>query len=381
LSSKPEFAKTSSVTEAQPSSADNVQSTGTESNTSDFVLVLESDDDNTNNTSSLSNSNSSSSTTSSISADPTVSISFTESTQYSESSETVLKESVKVNVSSETDRVTESPNTPLAPSNPNSVEFLDTRDNNESVIVNASNNISKATPHEGTEETDTFAASTDTIVDSSFTTQITIQEEVLAPSTTDISSSPSSTVPEHTLESSTIMSTPQVESPIPDTPKNNTTQDSKETTATSTSTPISQEQKPTPTPPQSPPPSIKDAFNYASFDCGSLILSTSENTQNPTSILFTSKDTYMLQDCATNPRFVVVELCERVLVSGIQIANLEWFSCVFREFRVWVRERWPAVARGNEAGGSSGSAENDGWLSLGIYSGMNVRSMQVKYIY
>lgn len=44
--------------------------------------------------------------------------------------------------------------------------------------------------------------------------------------------------------------------------------------------------------------SKSNRFNYASFDCGSLILSTNREAKDATNILVTSKDLYMLNQCS-----------------------------------------------------------------------------------
>ena len=42
-------------------------------------------------------------------------------------------------------------------------------------------------------------------------------------------------------------------------------------------------------------------------------------------ILNESKDKYMLNECSAN-KYVIIELCEEIDVSSIEIANFEFFS-------------------------------------------------------
>ncbi|KAJ3119115.1 hypothetical protein HDU96_000030 [Phlyctochytrium bullatum] len=113
--------------------------------------------------------------------------------------------------------------------------------------------------------------------------------------------------------------------------------------------------------------SLKERFNYASFDCGALILSVSPGTSSASSILRSNKDQYMLSKCvpksqgAHASRYVTVELCDNILIEVIALANFEYFSSNFREFKVLVSEKYPP---------------KDNWKSLGTFLASNVRGVQ-----
>ncbi|KAJ8323484.1 hypothetical protein O5D80_007799 [Batrachochytrium dendrobatidis] len=112
------------------------------------------------------------------------------------------------------------------------------------------------------------------------------------------------------------------------------------------------------------PPQVKnekERFNYASFDCGALVRAVNPEASSATAILSNSKDQYMLNKCSTN-KFVEVELCEDILVDTIMLANLEFFSSIFKDFKVYVADRYPPIT---------------GWKIIGTFTGENSRERQI----
>ena len=85
----------------------------------------------------------------------------------------------------------------------------------------------------------------------------------------------------------------------------------------------------------------KERFNYASFDCGATILKTNPESRTSSAILIENKDTYMRNPCSVSNKFVVIELCEDILVDTVVLANYEFFSSMIRTFRVSVSDRYP----------------------------------------
>ena len=79
-------------------------------------------------------------------------------------------------------------------------------------------------------------------------------------------------------------------------------------------------------------------FNYASFDCGAVIVSTNPGSKGSTAILTENKDSYMLNKCHVE-KWVFVELCEEILVEEVQLANYEFFSSTFKEVRISVSDK------------------------------------------
>ena len=80
--------------------------------------------------------------------------------------------------------------------------------------------------------------------------------------------------------------------------------------------------------------------NYASVDCGANIPEKNSEAQNAHTILLENKDLYMLNPCSANIWFIV-ELCDHVQVTSLQLANFEMFSSTTREFQVSFSTRYP----------------------------------------
>ncbi|KAK7534379.1 UNC-like C-terminal-domain-containing protein [Phyllosticta citribraziliensis] len=106
----------------------------------------------------------------------------------------------------------------------------------------------------------------------------------------------------------------------------------------------------------------KERFNYASFDCAATVLKTNSQCKSSSSLLVENKDSYMLNECAADNKFVIVELCDDILVDTIVLANFEFFSSMFRTFRVSVSDRYPVKL--------------DRWKELGIFEARNSRDIQ-----
>ncbi|RKP09946.1 UNC-like C-terminal-domain-containing protein [Thamnocephalis sphaerospora] len=84
---------------------------------------------------------------------------------------------------------------------------------------------------------------------------------------------------------------------------------------------------------------MRDRFNYASFDCAALVVATNPEAKGSSAILFSSKEQYMLNRCMAE-KFVVVELCDDILVDTVMLANHEFFSSMFKDFRISVSDRY-----------------------------------------
>lgn len=106
----------------------------------------------------------------------------------------------------------------------------------------------------------------------------------------------------------------------------------------------------------------KERFNYASFDCAATVLKTNSQCKSSSSLLVENKDSYMLNECAAENKFVIVELCDDILVDTIVLANFEFFSSMFRQFRVSVSDRYPVKL--------------ERWKELGTFEARNSRDIQ-----
>lgn len=106
----------------------------------------------------------------------------------------------------------------------------------------------------------------------------------------------------------------------------------------------------------------KERFNYASFDCAANILKTNPKCKSSSSVLVENKDSYMLNECAMDNKFLIVELCDHIQIDTVVLANFEFFSSMFRTFRISVSDRYPVRI--------------DKWKMLGTYEARNTREIQ-----
>jgi hypothetical protein len=128
---------------------------------------------------------------------------------------------------------------------------------------------------------------------------------------------------------------------------------------------------PIPPPPVSASPHFRvpltDRFNYASLDCSARVHTAHGAAKSAANILSSKRDRYMLSPCGAAPQFVVVELCDDIRIDTVQLANFEFFSGVFREFRVSVAKTYAGAGA-------------EGWTVVGTYEGKNVRGVQVSLV-
>ena len=66
----------------------------------------------------------------------------------------------------------------------------------------------------------------------------------------------------------------------------------------------------------------KERFSYASFDAGATILKTHPGAKNPKAVLIENKDSYMLSECSSENKFIIVELSVCTVVHIISISVL-----------------------------------------------------------
>ncbi|KAH8895178.1 hypothetical protein GQ53DRAFT_744633 [Thozetella sp. PMI_491] len=106
----------------------------------------------------------------------------------------------------------------------------------------------------------------------------------------------------------------------------------------------------------------KERFSFSSFDAGATVLKSSPGAKSPNSILVENKDSYMLLECHTKNKYVIVELSDDILVDTVVLANYEFFSSMIRKFRVSVSARYPVKL--------------DKWVDLGTFQARNSRDIQ-----
>lgn len=106
----------------------------------------------------------------------------------------------------------------------------------------------------------------------------------------------------------------------------------------------------------------KERFSYSSFDAGATVLKSSPDAKNAKAILVENKDSYMLLECHTKNKFVIVELSDDILIDTVVLSNFEFFSSMIRKFRVSVSARYPVKL--------------DKWVDLGTFEARNSRDIQ-----
>lgn len=105
----------------------------------------------------------------------------------------------------------------------------------------------------------------------------------------------------------------------------------------------------------------KDKFNYASVNCAATVVKTNSDAKGASAILTEVKDSYLINKCSTPNKFIVIELCQDILVNLVVMGNYELFSSMFRQVKFHVSDRFPVV---------------DGWRELGQFEAQNIRDVQ-----
>ncbi|PMD14878.1 hypothetical protein NA56DRAFT_754526 [Hyaloscypha hepaticicola] len=106
----------------------------------------------------------------------------------------------------------------------------------------------------------------------------------------------------------------------------------------------------------------KERFSYASFDAGATVVKTHPGAKNAKSVLIENKDSYMLSECSAENKFIIIELSEDIWIDTLVLANYEFFSSMFRTFRVSVSDRYPV--------------KMEKWKDLGTHEARNTREIQ-----
>jgi hypothetical protein len=106
----------------------------------------------------------------------------------------------------------------------------------------------------------------------------------------------------------------------------------------------------------------KERFSYASFDAGATVVKTHQGAKNSKSVLIENKDSYMLSVCSKENKFIIIELSEDIWIDTVVLANYEFFSSMFRQFRVSVSDRYPVKL--------------EKWKNVGVYEARNSRDIQ-----
>lgn len=109
-------------------------------------------------------------------------------------------------------------------------------------------------------------------------------------------------------------------------------------------------------------PPVTTKRNYASKECGAKVLLSNDEAEFKSAILNDKeRDVYMRNPCEkAQQKFSVIELCETIVPTGIELANFELFSSGPKEFKVFVSERFPTTE----------------WHQIGEFEMINNREIQ-----
>ncbi|KAL9937317.1 hypothetical protein V8E36_003726 [Tilletia maclaganii] len=117
---------------------------------------------------------------------------------------------------------------------------------------------------------------------------------------------------------------------------------------------------------------LKTRWNYASMDCAAVVHRTNPGAKFASSILSEKKDRYMLSPCPTDHggpgsrgqgQYVIVELCDNIMIDTVVLGNYEFFSRQFKRFRL------RAAAKLH--------AREEEWYDFGTFRARNSRGLQV----
>uniref|UniRef100_A0A915DY93 SUN domain-containing protein n=1 Tax=Ditylenchus dipsaci TaxID=166011 RepID=A0A915DY93_9BILA len=85
--------------------------------------------------------------------------------------------------------------------------------------------------------------------------------------------------------------------------------------------------------------------NYASKECGAKVIFANDEAENKNAVLNDKeRDDYMRNPCdRAQNKFLIVELCENIQPTMLEIANFELFSSSPKEIRFSISERYPTL--------------------------------------
>ncbi len=107
----------------------------------------------------------------------------------------------------------------------------------------------------------------------------------------------------------------------------------------------------------------RDRFNFASFDCGAIVLASDSGAKKTSAVLSENRDSYMINKCSETEKYLVVQLCDEILIDTIVLANFEFFSSIFKNVRFSVSDQYPP--------------KSNRWLPIGDFVARNSRVVQV----
>lgn len=101
--------------------------------------------------------------------------------------------------------------------------------------------------------------------------------------------------------------------------------------------------------------------NYASKECGAKVISANKEAENKGAILNDDGDEYLRNPCEyAQNKYLVVELCETIQPTAVDLVDFEFFSSHVKDFRILASPNFPTTE----------------WTNLGEFNAKDTRGVQ-----
>ena len=109
-----------------------------------------------------------------------------------------------------------------------------------------------------------------------------------------------------------------------------------------------------------------ELYNYASSFNGAKVIASNSDAKHASAALKEDKDVYYISPCASEDKFITVELSEEVAVTSVVLGNFEFHSSAVKDFELWGTDGHHAV--------------EDGWRRLMVGRAENTKNVQ-KFVF
>ena len=117
-------------------------------------------------------------------------------------------------------------------------------------------------------------------------------------------------------------------------------------------------------------------FNYASFDSGALVLSTSEGIQSAKSILLNRQNKYMMMPCGDmTEKWFIVQLSEDIVIDRIEISNFEHYSSNLKRLKISAQTQQDDV-EGDEVEDDI----DENWILISDFEMNNTNTNEIQFV-
>jgi hypothetical protein len=109
-----------------------------------------------------------------------------------------------------------------------------------------------------------------------------------------------------------------------------------------------------------------ELYNYASSFNGAKVIASNSDAKHASAALKEDKDVYYISPCASEDKFITVELSEEVTVTSVVLGNFEFHSSAVKDFELWGTDGHHAV--------------EEGWRRLMVGRAENTKNVQ-KFVF